>query len=267
MMLGGELGTLAVGLVMAGVVAGFLSGALGSGAIVLVPALYQVLAAMGLTEDMRMHIAIGTAFAAMLPTALLMLSRETSATDWALVKRWAAPLVIGAVLGALLSAYSSGQVLMILFGVVGLAAAAYFLLSKRSWRLAAEPPRGPVDVAVPAAIGGVSGMIGIDAGTLGLPALSLFSVEKRIGASWAFGAGIALAGTTVAVVAGWGEEGLPRFSYGYVNLLAFGIAAPITFFTAMFGAHMAAIIDGERLKKLFGLLVTITALKMLWDAF
>ena len=59
-----EVGTLALGLVLAGVVGGLVAGMLGvGGGIVVVPILYHVLAALGVDPSVRMHIAVGTSLA------------------------------------------------------------------------------------------------------------------------------------------------------------------------------------------------------------
>ena len=68
---GGDVGTLALGLVIAGVVSGLVAGTLGvGGGIVIVPVMYHVLAAWGVPEDLRMHIAVGTSLAVIVPTSL-----------------------------------------------------------------------------------------------------------------------------------------------------------------------------------------------------
>ena len=69
-MLSSELGTLALGLVIAGVVSGLTAGMLGvGGGIVVVPVLYHVLSLVGVDESVRMHLAIGTSLATIIPTA------------------------------------------------------------------------------------------------------------------------------------------------------------------------------------------------------
>ncbi|MDE2181627.1 MAG: sulfite exporter TauE/SafE family protein [Alphaproteobacteria bacterium] len=266
MMLGGELGTLAVGLVMAGVVSGFLSGTLGAGGIVLVPALYQVLAAVGVPQDLRMHLAIGTSLAVIAPVSLLTLSRDKAATDWPTIRRWSPPLLVGAIGGAVLTAMTSGEGLMLVFGAVAVPVAAYLLIAKPGWRFASRPPQGPFGAILPFAVGGASAMMGTDGGTLGLPALNLLGVERTLGTASAIGALIAIPGAIASVVAGWHAEGLPEYSWGYVNLMAFAVTAPVAFFMAPLGASFAHLIDRARLRKLLGLLIAITALKMLWDA-
>ena len=60
----GDLGVLALGLVIAGLVGGLVAGMLGvGGGIVVVPVLYHVMATLGVDQSVRMHVAIGTSLA------------------------------------------------------------------------------------------------------------------------------------------------------------------------------------------------------------
>src|SRR5580692_1443378 len=70
----GDLGVLALGLIIAGVVGGLVAGVLGiGGGIVMVPVLYHVLATLGLDESIRMHVAVGTSLTSAIPAALARL--------------------------------------------------------------------------------------------------------------------------------------------------------------------------------------------------
>ena len=91
----GELGTLALGLVIAGVVGGLVAGMLGvGGGIVVVPILYHVLAALGVDESVRMHVAVGTSLATIIPTSFssVQAHNRKGAVDWHLLRRWWLPM-------------------------------------------------------------------------------------------------------------------------------------------------------------------------------
>ena len=105
-MLGGELGTLALGLVIAGVVSGLTAGMLGvGGGIVVVPVLYHVLSLIGVGEGVRMHLAIGTSLATIIPTAFSSMQAHDrkGAVDRALLRRWFVPMLIGVAIGSVLA--------------------------------------------------------------------------------------------------------------------------------------------------------------------
>src|ERR1700748_2299325 len=100
---GGELGTFALGLVIAGVVGGLVAGMLGvGGGIVIVPVLYHVMDLMGIDPNVRMHIAVGTSLATIIPTSFSSVRSHNrkGAVDWDLLRRWALPMVIGVMAGS-----------------------------------------------------------------------------------------------------------------------------------------------------------------------
>ena len=99
-MMSGESGTLALGLVIAGAVSGLTAGMLGvGGGIVVVPVLYHVLGLIGIDPGVRMHIAVGTSLATIIPTSISSARshNKKGAVDWELLKRWVVPLVIGTI--------------------------------------------------------------------------------------------------------------------------------------------------------------------------
>ena len=268
---GGDLGTLALGLLITGVVAGLVAGMLGvGGGIVIVPVMYHVLSVMGVEEGLRMHIAVGTSLATIIPTSFSSLTshNKKGAVDWELLKRWVWPMLAGVVAGSVLAGFARGQFLTLFFGLVAMPVAAQLAFGKESWRLADHIPRGLGGALMPFGIGGVSTMMGIGGGTVGVPCMTLCGVpiHRAVGTASAFGAIISVPGAIGAIIAGWGVHGLPPYSLGYANLMGFLIVAPVAFFTAPFGASIAHMSDTGRLRKMFALFVAITAAKMLWDA-
>ena len=268
--MGGELGTLALGLAMAGVVSGLVAGLLGvGGGIVIVPVMYQVLRAVGVDQGLCMHLAVGTSLACIIPTSLASLGahNKKGAVDWTLLKRWVGPMLLGVIAGSLLAGIARGQTLTLIFGLIAMPVAAQLAFGKESWRLADHLPSGVIGALPPFVIGWVSTMMGIGGGMLGVPTQTLSGVpiHRAVGTAAAFGAIISVPGAIGAAIAGWGVQGLPPFSYGYVNLMGFAIIAPVAFFMAPLGARIAHMTDNNRLRKLFGLFVAITAAKMLWE--
>src|SRR6202008_660087 len=99
----------------------------------------------------------------------------------------------------------------------------------------------PAGLTLPALIGGLSTMMGIGGGTIGVPTMTLFGVpiHPPAGPASAFGVIISIPGTIGAIIAGWHAHGLPPYSVGYVNLLGFLLIAPVSYFEAPFGDHLA----------------------------
>ncbi len=269
--LSGDIGTLALGLIIASVVSGLVAGMLGmGGGIVIVPVLYHVLGAAGVSEDVRMHIAVGTSLATLVPTSLSSLSShwKDGAVDKAVLTRWAAPLVVGVLLGAAASWVAPGQWLALVFGIVAVPIALQLAFTKDSWRLSDHLPRGIAGLPLPFGIGTLATMMGIGGGSFGVPVMTLCGVPvpRAVGTSAAFSVIISVVGALAAVAAGWGIERLPPYSYGYVNLLAFAVIAPVTFLVAPAAARFAHLADRTRLRRTFALFVAVTAAKMIWDA-
>ncbi|HUO97869.1 MAG TPA: sulfite exporter TauE/SafE family protein [Rhizomicrobium sp.] len=267
----GDLGTLALGLVIAAVVSGVVGGMLGLGSgIVIVPVLYHVLASAGVPEDMRMHMAIGTSLAAIVPTALSSLASniKDGTVDWTLVKRFAAPLAAGVALGAAADWLVPGQVLALVFGLVALPVAGELAFAKESWRLAESVPGGAAGIALPFGIGTLSTVMGIGGSTFAVPAMTLCGVplSRAAATASAFAVMISVPGAIAAALTGWDAPHLPAASYGYVNLLGFALVAPVTFVVTPLGARYAHLTDRTRLSRTFSLFVAVTAAKMLWDA-
>ena len=78
-------------LALSGVFAGFVAGLLGvGGGIVTVPVLEYSLRFAGVPEEYRMHVAVATSLAAIIPTAFSSARTHHSrgAVDWPLAKSW-----------------------------------------------------------------------------------------------------------------------------------------------------------------------------------
>jgi uncharacterized membrane protein YfcA len=267
----GEFGTLALGLVIAGVIGGLVAGMLGvGGGIVVVPILYHVLALLGIDESVRMHIAVGTSLATIIPTSFSSVTahNKNGAVDWEQLKRWWIPMIVGVVAGSALAGLASGRMLSLVFVCVALPVAVHLAFGGEDRRLADHLPTGIGGLALPAFIGGISTMMGIGGGTVGVPAMTLCGVpiHRAVGTASAFGLIISIPGTIGAVIAGWHAHGLPPYSLGYVNPVGFALIAPASYFMAPVGAHFAHEMDRHKLRVTFAFFIALTAARMIWDA-
>ena len=94
-------------LVCCGLVGGFAAGLLGvGGGIVTVPVLEFALRYAGIEADHRMHVAVATSLAAIIPTSITSarLHHSRGAVDWDLARRWAPAMLAAAFIGSLLAA-------------------------------------------------------------------------------------------------------------------------------------------------------------------
>jgi uncharacterized membrane protein YfcA len=264
----GELALYAVALLATGVAAGFIAGLLGvGGGIVIVPVLYLLFSALGVPEEVRMHVAVGTSLSTIVFTSFSSLRAHSKrgATDWELFRSWAPGIVVGVLAGTALASFISGQSLTAFFGCVALLVAGWMAFSPPQLRLFPGLPTGPLKYVVTGAIGIVSALMGIGGGTLSVPTMTLcgYPIHRAVGTASAIGFLIGLPGTLGMIVGGWGRAGLPPLSLGYVNLLGLVLILPASMLLAPYGARAAHALPVRGLKIAFAVFLVITAIKML----
>ncbi|WP_395174698.1 sulfite exporter TauE/SafE family protein [Roseibium alexandrii] len=265
-----SLALLAGALLATGLVAGIIAGLLGvGGGIVIVPVLYYMFTALKIDPAILMHVAVGTSLATILATGTSSARAHYNrgSVDIDLLKRWWWAIAIGVISGAMIAGNMSGGALTLVFGVVALLVSANMLLRKEDSALADKLPGSPIKELLGFLIGGISVMMGIGGGTLGVPTLTLFNypIRKAVGTAAAIGLIIAVPGTLMSIFFGWGAEGLPPLSLGYVNLIGFFLIIPASTFAAPLGAKIAHAIDPSKLKLIFALFLGFTGLRMIYD--
>ncbi|WP_150524724.1 sulfite exporter TauE/SafE family protein [Roseibium sediminis] len=265
-----SLAILAAALLATGVVAGIIAGLLGvGGGIVIVPVLYYMFTFLKVDPTVLMHVAVGTSLATILATGASSARAhwKRGAVDMDLLKTWWWAIALGVIGGATLAGNISGGALTVVFGVVALAVAANMLFRKDGAALAEKLPGTPIRETLGVMIGGISVMMGIGGGTLGVPILTLFNypIRKAVGTAAAIGLIIAVPGTLMSIYFGWGVENRPPFSLGYVNMIGFLLIIPASTLSAPLGAKIAHTIDPSKLKLVFAIFLGFTGLRMLYD--
>ncbi|MES0809749.1 sulfite exporter TauE/SafE family protein [Roseibium sp. SCPC15] len=265
-----SLGLLALSLLATGVVAGIIAGLLGvGGGIVIVPVLYYMFTALNIDQNVLMHVAVGTSLATILATGTssTLAHYKRGSVDMDLLKRWWWAIALGVVAGATLAGNISGGALTLVFGVVALAVSANMMFRKDGSHLADKLPGSPIKELLGFLIGGISVMMGIGGGTLGVPTLTLFNypIRKAVGTAAAIGLIIAVPGTLLSLYFGFDVDGRPPLSLGYVNLIGFVLIIPASTFSAPLGAKIAHSIDPSKLKLIFALFLGFTGLRMIYD--
>src|ERR1700686_3204462 len=94
----GELVWLAAAVLAAGIVTGILAGLFGiGGGAIIVPVLYEVFRVLGVPEEVRMQLCIGTSLAIIVPTTIrsYLAHRAQDEGIREVVRRWALPAVAG----------------------------------------------------------------------------------------------------------------------------------------------------------------------------
>lgn len=265
-----ELAILAIAMLGTGVAAGVIAGLLGvGGGIVVVPVLEWVFELLGVPADIRMHVAVGTSLAVIIPTSIssARAHHRRGAVDVSLARRWTPFIVIGCVIGVFIASRVGGPVLTGVFGTVALLVAVKMVLPLDQRTLTSDVPRNAITALIPTTIGTISTMMGIGGGSMTVPALTLMSepIHRAVGTSALFGLVIAIPGTLGFVYAGWGNEMLPGGSLGFVNMIGFALIAPTTVLAAPLGARLAHALSRRQLSLLFGLFLLLISSRMIWQ--
>ena len=266
----GELAALATALVAAGLIAGFLAGLLGiGGGGVLVPVLYEIFGVLGVDPAIRMHLALGTTLAVILPTALKSFAghRAKGAADIALLWRVAPFVVLGVVIGVLMAKVSSGATLKWVWAIAAGVVAIKMAFGREDWRISDHLPPRPWPEIAALAIGILSTLMSIGGATFVVPLLTLygFAILTAVGTASGIGPMIALPGVIGFAWAGWGAPGLPPLSIGYVNLIGLAIIAPVSVFAAPYGVRLAHGIPRRKLELAFAAFLASVSLRFLFD--
>src|SRR5215475_12917322 len=119
----GELAWLAVAVLIGGVVTGILAGLFGiGGGAIIVPVLYEVFRVIGVPEEVRIQLCIGTSLAIIIPTTIrsYQAHNATGAAMREVVRFWWLPALVGVVLGSVIAAFAPPAVFKIVFCVLAL---------------------------------------------------------------------------------------------------------------------------------------------------
>lgn len=262
---------LAVTMLATGCVAGVLAGLFGiGGGIVIVPVLEAALGILGVDAAIRMHVAVATSLATIIPTSIssAWAHHQRKSVDVAIVKRWAIFVLIGALLGAWIASLLHSRVLALVFASLALMVAAKMVFLPETRNLTDTVPRGPLVPVIPTAIGCFSSMMGIGGGTFSVMTLTLFNepIHRAVGTAALFGLIISLPATAGFILTGWGDPRLPDGNLGYVSLVGFVLIAPATVLTAPIGASIAHGLSRKRLSLLFGIFLLVVSLRLFYKA-
>ena len=259
-----------IALLATGLVAGVLAGLLGvGGGIVIVPVLFLVFQSIGIDPATAMLVATGTSLMTIIPTSIssARAHHQRGNVDIELLKRWLPAMLVGVILGSWIATRVNGLVLTAIFGVIAILVALNMLFRASASALYEDLPARPVQMALGGGIGFLSVMMGIGGGTLGVPAMTTFSVpaHRAVGTAALFGLVIALPGTLMMLFASTTPATAPEGTFGLVNLPGFAVIVPMTILMAPIGVKLGAKLDGAKLKKIFALFLVLVGTRMIWQ--
>jgi len=262
-----EIINLLAVLAISAAVAGFMAGLLGvGGGIIMVPALYYAFTVLDFELATRMHLAVGTSLAIIIPTSIISTKThmEYDAVDFKMVKSFGIFILLGVIAGTFLAVYLKTPTLVLFFSIFAFMVGLFFIFLREKL---VENPRTISNIVKNISgivIGFISVPLGIGGGSLMVPFMRTFGydIRKSIGTAAAVGFLISLSGTITMIMGGKIIDNINTpFSVGYINLLGFAVFVPVTMIMARLGAKAVYKIDKKLLSKIFGTFLLIVSIR------
>jgi uncharacterized membrane protein YfcA len=261
-----------LGLLVAGLAAGFAAGVFGiGGGFVVVPALLVMLPLLGGEHAQYAHVAIGTSAATIIITSIrsVLSHHKRGAVDFEILKTWAPWVVLGDGVGVLLASHVDGRVLTLVFASGVALMSINFLVPRLGNRVISDQmPMGVARVAIAGGLGTFSSLLGIGGGTIAIMVMTLCgrSIHRAVATASGIGTLIAIPSAIGFALIGLHEPGLPWGSIGFVNLPATIAIASMSMLTAPLGVAAAHALQPGMLKRVFGIYLIVIAFVMFHNA-
>ena len=262
-----EIINLLAVLAISAAVAGFMAGLLGvGGGIIMVPALYYAFTVLDFELATRMHLAVGTSLAIIIPTSIISTKThmEYDAVDFKMVKSFGIFILLGVIAGTFLAVNLKTPTLVLFFSIFAFMVGLFFIFLREKL---VENPKTISNIVKNISgimIGFISVPLGIGGGSLMVPFMRTFGydIRKSIGTAAAVGFLISLSGTITMIMGGKIIDNINTpFSVGYINLLGFAVFVPVTMIMARLGAKAVYKIDKKLLSKIFGTFLLIVSIR------
>ncbi|MBO0736990.1 MAG: sulfite exporter TauE/SafE family protein [Alphaproteobacteria bacterium] len=253
----------------AGIFTGLLAGLFGiGGGAVTVPVLFEVFRILGVPEEVRMQLCVGTSLAIIVPTTVrsYRAHRARGLVVSAVLRSWAPPAVIGVAIGSIAAAVAPAAVLEWAFVAVAGVIAGKLLLGRESWTLGRHLPGRTAMAGYGFSIGLASSLMGISGGSLATIVMTLYRVpiHNAVATSAGLGVPITIAGALGYVLAGLHHQAsLPPLSIGFVSAIGVIMIAPISSYVAPLGARLAHRLAKRQLEIGFGIFLVVASLRFL----
>ena len=264
-----ELVWLAVAVMVAGIVTGILAGLFGiGGGTVIVPVLFEVFRILGVPEEVRMQLCVGTSLAIIVPTAVrsYRAHRARGLVIAAVMRAWTLPAVVGVAAGSIAAAFAPATVFKIAFVLIAGVIAGKLLIGREDWVLGRQFP-GPLGMALCGFLVGLaSSLMGISGGSLATMAMTLYGapIHNAVATSAGLGVPITIAGTIGYILAGLPHQNLlPPLSIGFVSAIGVVMIAPISSYIAPLGARLAHALPKRQLEIGFGLFLIAASVRFI----
>ena len=260
-----EIALLAGWIAGAGVLVGILAGLFGiGGGAIIVPVLYEIFRVIGVPEDVRMQLCIGTSLAIIVPTTVrsYLGHAKRGAVVADVLRIWTLPAVAGVAIGAIAASHAPAAVFKIAFLLFVSFVALRMLWGTHRWSLGKDLPGRGLQSLFGVVTGLFSSLVGVSGGSISNAALTLYgrSMQQAVATSSGLGVPITIAGTIGYMIAGWAHRAvLPPLSIGFVSLIGFALMAPVSSYTANWGVRLAHWLPRRGLEIGFGIFLLLAA--------
>ena len=258
-----------------GLFVGFIAALLGiGGGMIVVPCLYYIFTGTGIIEDSPMHYAAGTSLMIMIATSTgaVVAHARRGTVVWSITRRVLPSISVGVVSGVVIATIVSGQVLMIVFGVIlALVSVTMIFGFKTNAPREERIPRQRYLNLGGFLIGYKSGMLGVGGGAISVPWLTWMGLSQpRVsGTSSTFTFPAAVIGAAAFAVSGLLDQSGPDvpWTIGYLFWPALLVAGLTSVVGTRFGAIFASRVPARQLRILFGLILVGVSISMISSGF
>lgn len=271
-----EMLWLGVAVIFAGAITGLFAGLFGvGGGAILVPVLYELFRIIGVPEEVRMPLCVGTSLAIIIPTSVRSYRAHFARglVDTSILRSWAVPVVVGVVAASLIARYAPEWLFKIVFVVVAGISAIRLLFGRDTWRIATDFPKGLLMRFYGLVIGVMSTLMGIGGGQLCNLLMTLYGrpIHQSVATSSGLGILISIPATLGYIYAGWPKAAeFPAvaalqfpFALGYISLIGTILIIPTSMLAAPIGVRLAHALSKRRLEIAFGIFLTVVCLRFI----
>jgi uncharacterized membrane protein YfcA len=227
---------------------------------------------LNVPEELRMQMCIGTSLAIIVPTTVrsYYAHKKRGAVIMEVVRAWAAPSIVGVIIGAGIASFAPSAVFKIAFVVFATFISVRMLFGADRLSLGKELP-GRALLSVYGFITGLfSSLVGVSGGAVSNAVLTLYgrTMQQAVATSAGVGVPITIVGTVGYMVAGWRHMSqLPPLSIGFVSLIGVALMAPVSSYTASYGVRLAHWLPRRKLEIAFGIFLGLASLRFLISLF
>lgn len=254
---------------LSGVAAGIFAGLLGvGGGIVVVPILDVIFTSI-FPASLLMHMAIGTSLAIMIFTAAssAYAYHRQGLVNWQLFYRFTPGMIVGTIAGSVIAKYLSSHSLRIAFAVF-LVLVAVKMFDTRPTQSKRQLP-GFMGLSIAAFCTGIlSGFFGIGGGTLMVPFFVYCNVvmQNATGTSSICGLVLAIIGTACLIITGLPALDIPGIPAGTTGFVYWPAVLPVAVTSLIFapvGTRIAVWLPANVLRRVFAVVLILTAIYLL----